>query len=574
MAKQKHIGAILTLKDNMSATLKGIRKEQSAFKKDVEITRKALEKAYNKKYTMRLNNTAAMKAINSTRKALEPFRKKMVVAMAYKDMITSKVRKTHNQLKAFSKRVFSPIVSIKDKTASVFEKIKNRIFNIKSLLGSIAVGLGIGKIIESGSDLEKQMISMEHFIGINNKNLDASGIKEKSASFLKELRRNAQITPFSDSEVIQAGTRALGIVGGDTKAAMELVKVAEDMAALTPGKTVMDAMEALADAKNGEMERLKEFNAKVSSEEFKSLGFQGVIEKKLKSQFEGGAEKLSKSASGMWSTITGGIGSKLQDLGLNILEKLKPYLESVVEWLDNSGATIDKWAGKIATGIGWVIDKVASFAGKVREYLPSVRELVGNVADWISEKFGWIKEEVSGLNINWGSAWESMKSVMSTAWNVLGPALSLVADAVRILWEAFEWAFPKIQKVVESVWKVVRPILEKLGDVIGWIGDKVGKLANWISNKNEKKKSGSGLTAIHGSHASGLARVPFDGYIAELHKNEAVIPAEQNPFIKNNTINNTKSEKPITVNIYGVNKSTDEIVNEMVTKIKLALANM
>lgn len=573
MAKKKHIGAILTLKDNMSATLKGIRKEQSAFKKDVENTRKTLEKTYKKKYTMRLNNTAAMKKIRSTRKALDPLRKRVVVATAYKDMITSKVRKTQNRLKALGKRTIAPVVKIKDKTTAFFSKMRNKLFNLKSLFGGIAIGAGIGKTVGSGAELERQMISMEHFIGINNKSLDISGVKKATDNYIGDLRELANVSPFTSSELIQAGTRALGVTG-DTSSAMELVKVAQDMAALTPGKTVMDAMEALADARNGEMERLKEFNAKVSAEEFEALGFEGVVEKKLKSQFEGGAAKLSKSASGLWATIKGKLGTTVQDLGLSILDRLKPHLESVIAWLDRSGPTIERWAGWIGTGIGWVIDKVASFVGKVREYIPVVREVVGNVASWISEKFGWIKEEVGGLNINWGAAWEGIKSVISTAWEVIEPVLSLIADAVRILWEAFEWAFPKIQKVVESVWKVVRPILEKLGDVIGWIGDKVGKLANWISNKNEKKKSGSGLTAIHGSHASGLARVPFDGYIAELHKNEAVIPAEQNPFIKNNTINNTKSEKPITVNIYGVNKSTDEIVNEMVTKIKLALANM
>lgn len=38
------------------------------------------------------------------------------------------------------------------------------------------------------------------------------------------------------------------------------------------------------------------------------------------------------------------------------------------------------------------------------------------------------------------------------------------------------------------------------------------------------------IAGVDGSHASGLARVPFDGYIAELHKDEAVIPAAYNPF--------------------------------------------
>ena len=36
------------------------------------------------------------------------------------------------------------------------------------------------------------------------------------------------------------------------------------------------------------------------------------------------------------------------------------------------------------------------------------------------------------------------------------------------------------------------------------------------------------ITQINGSHANGLANVPFDGYIAELHKGERVMTAQEN----------------------------------------------
>ena len=52
-----------------------------------------------------------------------------------------------------------------------------------------------------------------------------------SADYLKSLRNNANATPFETREVIAAGTRALQIAGGNTKEAMGMVKLAEDMAA-------------------------------------------------------------------------------------------------------------------------------------------------------------------------------------------------------------------------------------------------------------------------------------------------------------------------------------------------------
>ncbi len=580
MAKH-NIGAVLSLKDNMSATLKGIRREQSEFKKDVEDTRKRLERTYKRKYNLKLEHTAAMKKIKETRKNLEPLRQKVVTVLATKDMITRNVRKTHNQLKTFARKTFAPVVAIKDKTAGFFKNITNRFFNLKTLAITALGGIGIGKIFESGAELEKQSISMEHFIGINNKDLDKSGVQKLADDFMKQLRHNAKVTPFSDSEVIAAGTRALGVTGGDTKEAMELVKVAEDMAALTPGKTVMDAMEALADARTGEMERLKEFNAKVSAEEFKTLGFQGVVEKKLKSQFEGGAKKLSKSASGLWATITGGVGAKLQDLGLSVIEKLRPHLESFVAWMDKSGPTIDKWADKISSGIGIVIDYFGQFTGWVRQNMPAVREIIGNAAAWISDRFGWVGEKMTGLQGVASTVWPGIQGVIQTAWEVIGPALDLVASGARIVANAFELAWPTIKTIVSSVWDVVEPILGKLGDALGWVADKAGKIADWLGKKVEARSGTGEAKGVHGRHATGLSYVPFDGYIAELHRGEAVLPANMNPFTQNTrsvtnntTTNKTENKSNIIINVNGINKSTNEIINEFVPQLKLVLANM
>ncbi|MBR3018082.1 MAG: hypothetical protein IKH57_13580 [Clostridia bacterium] len=38
---------------------------------------------------------------------------------------------------------------------------------------------------------------------------------------------------------------------------------------------------------------------------------------------------------------------------------------------------------------------------------------------------------------------------------------------------------------------------------------------------------------VHGSHTSGLDYVPFDGYIAELHKGEAILPAFEASIFRN-----------------------------------------
>lgn len=257
MAGKKHvIGAVLTLKDNMSATLRGVRKEQSQFKKDVISARKELEKTYKKKMNARLDATQAHKTITSLKKKLEPLRKKVVTAVAYKDMMSRKLNKTKNELKALGRKVTKPVLAIVDKASPVIKKVGGKLASlgkgalIGAMAGAGAAGVGA---LKSGAELEKQQVSMGHFIGINNKDKSQEEVNSMRDSYLKELRENSNTTPFTSSEVISAGTRALGVTGGNTQDAMELVKVAEDMAALTPGKTVQDAMEALADARQNKV---------------------------------------------------------------------------------------------------------------------------------------------------------------------------------------------------------------------------------------------------------------------------------------------------------------------------------
>ena len=118
---------------------------------------------------------------------------------------------------------------------------------------------------------------MEHFVGATNKGMSQDQVKATTDKYIAALRDNANTTPFETGEVIQAGSRAIAIANGNTKEAMSLVTLAEDMAAASGGtKSVSDAIEALADAKLGEMERLKEFGFKVSKEQFDSKGFGGV----------------------------------------------------------------------------------------------------------------------------------------------------------------------------------------------------------------------------------------------------------------------------------------------------------
>lgn len=570
MAKKREIGAVLTLRDNMSAVLRGVRRSQDSFRKDVVSTRKELEKTFKKKMEARLDGTKAHKEMSKLKEKLAPLRKKIVTALALKDMASGKINKTVNQLKVVGKKVFTPMIKIKDNIKSVMSKIGGLAKAAGGLAlagGTAAIGAGIG-MMASGAELEKQQVSMGHFIGINNKGKSQADVNKMRDDYLKQLRDNSNSTPFTSSEVITAGTRALGVTGGNTKDAMELVKVAEDMAALTPGKTVQDAMEALADAKTGEMERLKEFNAKVSADEFKKLGFKGVVDSKLKSQFAGGAEKLSTTGSGLISTIKGKLGSKAQDLGLSMLEKSKPVLEGVIKLLDSP--SFANFSKKFGDGIGTVFNKMGSVFGWIQSKLPSIASFYGEKLGNIAGKFSWISTKVGFFKEVFQTAWDGAAAVIQKVTPLIEPIWDIIASGCNIIFDAFQLAFPYIKDIVGSVWDFVSPILDKLGEALSWVADKAGKIAGWLNKKLESKSSGE---SIDGSHANGLKSVPFDGYIAKLHKGEAVIPASQNPYNSSSTTKSTTNSINPVFYIYNASNS-QEVANEVVTQLKKVAFNM
>lgn len=239
----KRFGAVIELKDKMTAGMKNISKESKNLQKNI----KGIQSSLNKKMDIKVVATKAISTINKTKSAIKNsgLGKKVTTAIAIKDSVTKKVNEIKNKIRKITDKPMSVIIKAKDKISSILGGIGSKIKNIIGMAGKIVIGgavagVGIAKtFLQPGMELEKQQISMQHFLG---------GDKGKADSYIKELRQNANATPFETGEVVQAGTRALGIAGGDTKQAMELVKTAEDMAALTPGKTISDAMEALADA--------------------------------------------------------------------------------------------------------------------------------------------------------------------------------------------------------------------------------------------------------------------------------------------------------------------------------------
>lgn len=122
------------------------------------------------------------------------------------------------------------------------------------------------------------------------------------------------------------------------------------------------------------------------------------------------------------------------------------------------------------------------------------------------------------------------------------------ADFERVLRES-----EALQGYTESQADVATRSLDALKEQVGvllTIDESVKTVAQAIADL--RIVMAGGTLPVDGSHANGLANVPFDGYVAELHKGERVLTAGENQEYKFNYAN------------YG-RKSDESLVNEIKT---------
>ncbi len=480
---------------------------------------------------------------------LEPFKKKIVQAVAIKDLATAKIKEVVNKGKALAKMTFAPIVKIRDKLSSSIGSLKNKMASafkavaVPVTIAATVASVAIGGAVKSGMKLEQQKISMEHFIGATNKDMTAEEVKKLTESFTQELRENANATPFETGDVISAGSRAVAIAGGNTKDAMDMVRLAEDMASASGGtKSISDAIEALADAKMGEMERLKEFGFKISADEFKTKGYEGVAGD-LNDFFGGASEKLATSGAGLVSTIKGKLKSNIADFGLNVVEKLKPSLSKIITYVDKMSPTFEKLGGIIADGVGVGLDAIEKFAPVMKAsfdtfkpileslkvalapimhsvvnsittlapiVMPHLKSFITNISGLITK----VSPIISGLIDTFTVVAETLAPVVSkiadSVSEKLGRVADIVAEKMPFVKEVFETTMPIVADVLSVAWNIMSPIIDtaitgfelfasvvelafpKVRDIISSVWDVIKPIFEGLGSGLEKFSSGVG----------------------------------------------------------------------------------
>ena len=239
------------------------------------------------------------------------------------------------------------------------------------------------------------------------------------------------------------------------------------------------------------------------------------------------AVKNGAAMNDMFAKVDGAISS----LKNSLVSDFMPYVMEILQWVIDNMPQIQETVKSVMDAV-WPI--VKSVLDLIMQALPPLLNAIKKFLDWIMPYLRPVIDAISGvvegvialINGDVEGFVESVTNLLST---LISSLVGIGEDIFNSLWEGFK-----------NIW----------GSITTWVSDKVtwlkDKLAFWRSGQAE-------MNDTNGSHAAGLPVVPYDGYVAELHRGETVMNAgavsELTDAIKKLGSNQGGTPQPVSVQL-------------------------
>lgn len=438
------------------------------------------------------------------------------------------------------------VVAFKNKAVSSITSATKSFVKLGTATAGVVATLAAKTGLSEAMDLEGYRLQLE----------TATKDTQKASEIMQYAINLANKTPFEGGELVEGASKfeAMGM------AAQKWLPLAGDMAAAT-NKSFDQATEALIDAQNGELERLKEFGitkAKILEQGEKMfsgvqlVNNQGQITNQekfnealialMQDRFAGGMEKQATTMKGLWSTVTGVTKSALATItGITTDGSIR------------SGSALDLLKGKVQLLAGkleeWqqngTLDRIAQ---QFDQGLAKAVETAGKAFTWVTENGDTIRRWVVGL----GSALAMVKivqfasgvmsaiktvklfatvagTIVATNPIVLAIGAAIAAGALLIAnWDKVKaWAINIKDQFVDSFSRIGASISETfhgaitaIGNFFTWLDEKISGIpilgsiwkagkstGSWIAEKLSGWWQGQtqGINWGIGGHATGTS---------------------------------------------------------------------
>ena len=329
-------------------------------------------------------------------------------------------------------------------------------------------------------------------------------------------------------------------------------------------------------------------------------------------------DKIKVFFKAVWETVKG--------IGTIISGIFKAVVDGVVnlfKWLWNKLKTYFNNFGFLLLGpigifikLGQLIyqnwDLIKEKLSSVWEYIKSIPEkVVETVLNFISTIGNFlvnlVSEVITGIKNLFLKLWDTAVQFFNNfGFLLLGP-IGIFIKLGTVVHENWDLIKNKISSIFESFKNTIKNLAEQIksffakpfeymSEAIAGAKEKVLDFARKIPGVKYLVGEKENIAKVNGSHANGLNYVPFDGYIAELHKGERVLTKDENESIfgslrnrlhsatQSNQSENSSKETNVTYqinntfNFTGVSKDTEnsiiEKLQESLNELKRQLEKM
>lgn len=410
-------------------------------------------------------------------------------------------RKEYETYIAIGGKVNSSLRNATNSACKQLSGIKNA---MNSVVGATAGFLAIDNIKNFTLQMVDNAASLESYRNTLNVVMKD---QKKAAKIMSWAVDFANVTPFDTNEVVEASVRLQAYGINAQKTMTNIGNMASVM-----NKPLMQAVEAVADAQTGELERLKEFGitktmiVKKANQLYRNANvvnnkgqikdqqkFNDALFAIMKERYNNGMVIQSKTFSGMKSTIVGvwqtalaqvaGIskeGAIVQGSFFDTLTKKGNALANVLIKMANDGTFM-----KISQGLAksmQAVDKLFTSISLLINFIKihgdeTIAILSGIAAASFVANINNIAWAVLGMAINFGiftkAVWANTIALLSnplTGWVVAIGALIGVIIYLVLNWDKVKQKVIEVWNVVvaklQEAWVKIQPILAKIANGI------------------------------------------------------------------------------------------------------------
>lgn len=243
---------------------------------------------------------------------------------------------------------------------------------------------------------------------------------------------------------------------------------------------------------------------------------------------DGALEAMAKTMKDNLSGSLTELSSAAEEMAISVGEVLTPYIrsaalfaKSLADRFNSMSPAMKKAiaiAGAVAAGFLLIAGPVLILISMLPMIAAGFTMITSPVVGAVAVVVGVVMGMVAAVKHLWSTN-ENFRNTMSSIWSSIK---TIITTALDLVLAAFEWVWPKITKVVEVAWAILSPIfgfvasgLEKVAGAAQWVSQKLGRGPAEISMEISSD--------IVPGHAAGLRLVPYDDYLARLHKGEMVL---------------------------------------------------